>query len=69
MPKLSVAIVGEFVVVLIPKKQAAPLGALIDACLDTAGCVEGRDIGNTLAQMNKAEDNMSELATKLMETE
>lgn len=67
MPKLSVAIVGEYIVVLIPKKQAAPLGALIDVCLDTVGCVEGRDVGLTDAQLRHAEDNMIELSTKLQE--
>lgn len=54
-------------IVLMPKAEASCLGALLDACLDTVGCVEPSDIGVTVRQLSKAEDNMIALSTALLE--
>jgi len=55
----------QFVVIL-SKKDAECLGALIDACMDTVGCVEPKDIGVTARQLEKAEDNMGTLSSKFL---
>lgn len=67
MSGLSVFNDGKQVIVVMPLKEAVHLGALLDACLDTAGNIEGRDIDLTNKQVSKAEDNMIALSTKLME--
>jgi hypothetical protein len=64
--KLAMSVTTECIVVLIPKKEAGPLGTLLDACLDTAGNIEARDIGVTARQMDKAEDTMIALADFLI---
>ena len=53
-------------VVVIQKKDAECLGALFDACMDTVGVVEPRDIGVTKRQLEKAEDNMYTLSSKFL---
>jgi len=53
-------------VVVISKKDAECLGALFDACMDTVGCVEPKDIGITKRQLEIAEDNMLALSSKFL---
>ena len=55
----------QFVVIL-SKKDGECLGALLDACMDTAGCVEPKDIGVTVRQLERAEDDMGTLSSKLL---
>jgi hypothetical protein len=52
-------------VVIIPLKDAMLLGVLLDACMDTVGNIEARDVDLTPKQLSRAEDNMQTIATEL----
>lgn len=67
MTKLTIHSDDKYVAIMIPRKQAMPLGTLLDACLDTVGNIEKGDVDLTARQLSKAEDNMIELSKKLME--
>lgn len=54
------------IVILMTRKEGEHLGALLDACLDVPGNLEGSDIGLTNRQLSKAEDNMIALSYELM---
>lgn len=64
---MGVSVLGDDkqVIIIMPLKEAKCLGILLDACLDTAGNIEGIDVDLTTKQIGKAENNMIKLAEEL----
>jgi hypothetical protein len=65
MKSIDVFASEDAVVILIPKKRAASMGVLLDACLNTAGALVAADVGLISADMDQAEEDLILLAEKI----